>query len=314
MKNWKLLIVILITALSETAVAQTSAYRFLLNETSARSAAMAGSFVAMTDDPNLIFSNPAGLSTIENPERAASFGFLKNLLDVNAGYASVAIRWRDIGTIGAGIIYTNYGSFTRRDEVGNDLGSFGAGDFALLVGYSNEFAPEFFYGVNVRFIFSSIAGYHSTAAATDFGLLYLIPENGVALGASLTNLGAQLSTYAGVKERLPLDFSIGVAKQVEHLPLLLNLNFHQLNLESSSILGRFRAFTIGGEFTVSDAIRLRFGYDNARRGDLKIGATAGLAGFSIGAGILIERYRFDYAFSSLGKIGGLHRVNVTFGF
>jgi len=297
-----------------SAGAQTSAYRFLLNDASARAAALGGSFVAMTDDPNLVFVNPAGLHTLTGPDRAVSFGFFKNLLDVNAGYASGALHLYNGAVVGAGVIYTNYGSFSERDELGNELGSFSAGDFALIAGYADELSPGLSYGVNLRFIYSSIAGYRSTAAASDAGLLYVIPENGLTLGASLTNLGLQLSTYAGMKENLPLDFSVGVSKQVEHLPLLLNLNFRQLNVDESSFFRRFRRFAIGGEFTASDVFRLRFGFDNARRQDLKIGQSAGLAGFSVGAGVLVSGYRFDYAFTSLGKVGTLHRVNITLGF
>ena len=65
---------------------KTSLYEFLRNESSSRAAGLGGSFVSFANDPNVIFYNPAGLATVDL--RMASFGFLKHLMDVNAGYAS----------------------------------------------------------------------------------------------------------------------------------------------------------------------------------------------------------------------------------
>ena len=48
---------------------------------------------------------------------------------------------------------------------------------------------------------------------------------------------------------------------------------------------RFKAFTVGAEFTLSKVMKLRFGYDNERRSEFKIGTTAGIAGFNVGLGV-----------------------------
>ena len=76
-------------------------------------------------------------------------------------------------------------------------------------------------------------------------------------------------------------------------------------------MDRFRTFSFGTEFNLSKALRLRLGYDNSKRKDLKIGTTAGLAGFNIGLGALISGYNFDYAYSSLGPVGSLNRIGIT---
>jgi len=47
---------------------------------------------------------------------------------------------------------------------------------------------------------------------------------------------------------------------------------------------------------------------------LKIGNFAGLAGFAIGLGITVKDYQFNYAFSSMGQIGAMHRIGVTTNF
>ena len=294
------------------AAGTTTAFSFLRNDASARAAALAGSFITVADDPNTIFYNPAGLATIA--DRRASIGFFKQLMDINAGCASYSTDVEDIGRFGAGILYTNYGSFTETDAVGNTLGTFSANDLAVSFGYATSLEENVYVGAAVKFIYSGIAGYTSTAAAADLGVLYTIPDARVAVGGSIRNLGAQLSTYNGAREQLPLDVAIGASVVPKGLPLLLNVGFHRLADEASTIGERFRFFTVGGEFTLSRVLKLRVGFDNAKRKDFKIGSSADLAGFSAGAGILVSGYTIDYALSSLGKAGSLHRISVSTSF
>ena len=286
----------------------TTVFDFLRTDVGARAAAMAGSFVTMMDDPNTIFYNTAALGTLQTAKGSA--GFFKHLLDINSGSLSYGQAVQDIGTFGVGVIYTNYGSFTQTDEVGNITGSFNASDLAFDVGYSNTLEENLYYGVGAKFIYSSIAGYSSSALAGDFGLLYTIPDSKVTIGASIRNAGGQLSTYLGTREDLPLDLTVGASVVPKGLPLLLNVSFHKLNENTDRFWDRLLPFTVGGEFTASKSVFLRFGFNNEQRKDLKIGTTTGLEGFSAGIGIIISDYRFDYALSSLGSIGSLHRISI----
>lgn len=299
------------TALSQVSFAETNTiYSFLRNDVSPRAAALAGSFVTVTGDPNSIFYNPAALSTLETP--MGSIGFFKHLLDINSGYVSYSQSLEDLGSFGAGIIYTNYGTFDETDDLGNNLGNtFTASDFAFVLGYSNLLEDNLHYGANVKFIYSAIAGYKSTALAGDLGLLYSVPESKVTLGASIRNIGSQLKSYISTREDLPLDFVVGVSVIPRGLPLLLNVNFHKLNESQDTFGDRFASFTVGGEFTLSKVLQVRVGFDNEKRKDLKIGTTSGLAGFSGGVGINVTDYRVDYSLSSLGSIGDLHRISIS---
>jgi hypothetical protein len=303
------ILALILSATSSGFSESNTVYNFLRNDVSPRAAALAGSFVSITNDPNSIFYNPAALSTLEAP--MGSIGFFKHLLDINAGYVSYSEEFEDLGSFGAGILYTNYGTFEERDDLGNDLNrTFGASDFAVAVGYSNLLEENLHYGATVKFIYSTIAGYSSTGLAADFGLLYTVPESKVTLGLSIRNAGSQLSSYMSTSENLPLDFAVGASIVPRGLPLLLNVNFHKLNEDQENIGDRFRAFSVGGEFTLSRVLQARVGYDNEKRKDLKIGTSSGLAGFSGGVGITVSNYTVDYSLSSLGKIGELHRISV----
>ena len=283
-------------------------YDFLRLEAGARVAALNGTSVSLTDDPNLLFSNPGSLPTLSSP--SASAGFLKHLLDVNSGNLVYAQSIGEYGTVAGGIIFVDYGSFDETDESFNVLGSFGARDLALVGGWGTSLNEQTSVGASLKFIYSSIADYSSTGLALDLGVLYRIPEERITLGASILNLGTQLSTYAGTREILPLDIKIGVSIQPQHLPAVLSLNFHKLNEADDGFFSRFAAFSVGAEFLLSENIRLRAGYNNERRTDLKLGSSSGLAGFAFGGGIKVSDYLVDYAFTSYGSIGGLHRISL----
>jgi hypothetical protein len=310
MKKAGAILAVMSAILGAPAVAgSNTAFDFLRSDVSARPAALAGSFVSVANDPATLFYNPAALATLEAP--TGSVGFFKQLLDINTGYLTYGETFDDIGSFGAGIIYNNYGAFTETDELGTTLGSFNASDLALSLGYANALDSNLYYGAAIKFIYSSIAGYSSTALAGDVGLFYAIPGTKATLGVSVRNIGTQLSTYLGTSENLPLDVTVGAGVVPKGLPLLLNLNFHKLNESTDTFIERFRAFSVGGEFTLSKTLLLRIGYDNDKRRDLKIGTSTGLAGFSAGIGVTVKEYRFDYAASSLGKVGTLHRISIS---
>ncbi|MBW7887528.1 MAG: type IX secretion system protein PorQ [Bacteroidetes bacterium] len=285
------------------------AYNFLRNDVSARASAMGGSFVSMTNDPNLLFYNPAGLATITNQQ--ISLGYTKFLLDIHLGSLAYANELSDIGMLGIGVNYVNYGSFDGRNDLGIETGTFNAGDAAFSLSLARTYEENLYYGITAKIIHSSIEQYSSSALGFDFGILYSIPgDNPITLGAALTNAGTQLSAFDTQKESLPLELRIGGTIKPQHLPLLLNLNFTKLTEAQSNFINHFSSFTLGGEFTASKTLRFRFGYSNEKRKELKIGTSAGLTGFSFGGGLVLNSIRIDYAFNSLGKIGSLNRITV----
>ncbi len=307
MKN-RLLFLLLPLFLIQTSFSQ-NIYEFLELDNSARAGALAGSFVSNNDDPNVIFYNPAGIGLLT--ESPISFSYLKHLLDINLTSLAYSTEIQGIGRIGAAIKYINYGDFVEANDDGEKTGNFSAGEVAFVLGYANTLDENFYYGINGKVIYSSIAGYSSTGIAADLGLHYTIPDDEFDVGFAILNAGSQLSEYGSTKESLPLDIVIGASKRLAHLPLRLSLDFHKLNEKRDDFGSKFRAFTVGAEFTLSKALRLRLGYDNEKRKDLKIGTTSGVAGLNIGVGLVISKYVFDYGFSSMGLVGGLHRVSIS---
>ena len=285
-----------------------STYDFLRLDLSARAGALAGSFVTNDDDPDVIFYNPAGLDMLDG--QPVSFSFVKHLLDINLASLSYSQNFEGIGRFGAAVKYINYGTFTGANADGVKTKDFGAGEVAFIVGYSNALDQNFYYGVNVKYIYSGIENYSSSAIAGDIGLHYAVPSALFDVGFAVLNMGSQLTSFIDTRESLPLDVVFGISKKLENLPVRLSLDFHKLNEQRDDFAQRLKAFTVGAEFNLSKVLRLRFGYDNEKRSELKVGTTAGIAGFNAGFGFAVSGYTFDYGFSSMGTIGALHRVSI----
>jgi len=301
--------IILIIALLSSNLFSQSAFEFLKLDASARSAAIGGAFVSNVDDPNSIFYNPSSIQFVE--PNSVSFGYLKHLLDVNSGFASYTTKIKGVGKVGFGLMYTNYGSFDELDEFGNASGSFSAGDLGLVANYSGMVRENLSYGVNVKLIYSSIYNVNSVAFAGDFGLLYYDAPKQFSAGISILNVGSQLKAYYNSKEKLPVDVRLGMSKKLEHTPFRLYLEFTKLNQSNGGRFSDFSNFILGGEIYTSSALTLRFGFNNEKRKEFKVGTTTGTEGFNLGLGINLSGYKFDYALSSFGKIGLLHRINLT---
>lgn len=286
-------------------------YNFLKLDVSARANALAGSYISATNDVNSIFYNPAGMSTLTGTQAAA--GFYKYLLDINAGIISYGQRYKDAGYFGGAIRYINYGSFEKFDEESNSVGTFSANEMALSLGYSNVYKNNFHYGVNLKFIYSGIDVYSSTALAGDFGIMYILPETQWNFALSLLNAGFQLSQYNNTTEDLPLDLRIGLSKKLEHLPLTVRFEFDDLTDDTGDFIDRFKNLSVGGEFDFSENVKFRIGYDNGQRVNLETGSSLGLAGFSTGIGFkFLDDYTVDYAFNSLGNVGTTNTIDIHF--
>ncbi len=310
----KILYSFLITVLSfvaiESAHAGTTGFDFLRTPVGARASAMGGAFVAMPGDVYDLFYNPSGLSFIHQPIRA--FSYLKHVLDFQSGSVAAVQPLQKIGKIGAGIQYFNYGSFDKTDQNGNKTGTFGASNIAVNVAYANSlFGDEassgglsnFHYGMAVKFIFSKIAEYSSTAMAADFGFTYETPIQNLVVAGGVFNVGKSFSPFIQTKESLPLNYRLGFSKILAHLPL-------QLSVEGYKYQGENYGFAFGGEFTITQNFFLRFGYNSIGK-DQKLGISNDkFSGLSFGTGFIWKSYHLDYGFTSSGAIGSLNRLSI----
>ena len=306
-----LMLILGILAGSLSAGAATSGFEFLRVDLNPRSSAMGGAFIAMRGDIAGIQHNPAGMAFTN--EQQFTFSYINYLLDIGGGQAGYSRRLSGLGQISAVISYLDYGDFTETDEFANPTGnSFSASDLVFAISYADNLETYFSYGVSLKYIHSKIDLYTSGALALDFGLIYDAPfEDDLYFGISLLNVGHATSAFVETEEDLPLSLRLGVTKKLAHLPLELNFALNDLNVNEGSFADRLSKFSIGGEFTISQVIRLRLGYNNEVHKGLDTGTGAGFSGVSLGFGIYYDKYRFDYGFSSFGDLGSTHRVGLS---
>ena len=290
-------------------------FAFLRLEPSARAAALGGSFSAVYGgDVNVLFYNPAGLD--ESTHGALSLSYLNHLSDLNAGAAAYARHVDGVGTLGGGLRFLSYGELEEADETGERTGTFGATDVALTLGGARASGERLRYGASVHAVLSTIDVYRGSALAVDVGSLYAIPDQRLALSASVNNLGVTLSSLGASRDRLPVDVRLGVAKRLRYLPLLLSVtgyNLHDVGdrpEDATALDAALRHVALGGELQLSDAFHLRVGYNHRRHQELKVSSRLDLAGVGLGFGVEVAGFGFDYAFNSWSTLGGLHQFTL----
>jgi hypothetical protein len=280
-------------------------FAFLRTPVGARPAAMGASFLAVSRDPHAIYYNPAGLANV--PTRTGAFGYLNHILDIQSFFGAY-IHPHAHGSFGIAINYADYGEFTRTDELGVENGSFGASTLVAYLSYSQLRAERLLFGVNLKLIRAQLDQFTSDGFALDLGFIYQSTiMNNLTFAGGVFNLGKQRSAFIKTKERLPLNFQIGVSKKLAHLPLLYSLTLLKYQEEDF----RLRA---GGEFMLSKGLFMRLGYDTVGS-DQKVGTSADrLAGISFGLGLTIHDYTLDYSLSSFGEVGSLNRLSFSMTF
>jgi hypothetical protein len=283
---------------------------------SPRAAALGNTFVAMPNDPNTIFSNPAALSSIvvtdSDRMNDISVSYTHYVLDINEGAFvyehPVPENVLFAGNFAAGVQYFDGGTSTQADATGNTLGTFNTEDVAFLLAYSSTASNGLHYGATAKVVSSSlvsgssIQNYGATWIAADLGLYYEWAKEHMTFGLSALNLGSELSKYDSVGEPVGPDVQFGATIKPEHLPLTLGLDFHNLtrNLEGHNLFYAFDDFSLGAEFVMGKVVRLRFGYENELRHELDVPTGNGFGGFSGGIGLQIKRYDIDFAIDDEG--------------
>ena len=270
---------------------------------------MGNAITTLRNDVSTIFVNPAGLAYNETEQ----FGipYTRYLLDINGGYIAYAKPVDSVGVLGASIVYIDYGTFKETDEFAEETGaSFSPTDLALTLSWADHFENNISYGVNVKYIYSQIQDYNASAVAVDLGLVWdaSVYQKDLFVGFSITNIGTNFEYYSDIQEPLPISTRLGVSKILEHLPLELAVSLIDIH-EEQNFADIFRNFAVGGEFRLSESLRLRLGYNNRKHQDLSATNESEFGGVSGGLGIYFGNYRFDYAYSNYNLLGNTH----TFG-
>lgn len=313
-------------------------YSFLNLTPSARVAALGGSIIPVADDDvSLVMMNPGALRPqMHNKLSVSTALYYAGINFGYVGYAHHVEKWQT--TIAGGIQYISYGEMERMSIQGMGQGRFKAGEYAVYLSASRQY-KRINYGATLKFITSSLEQYSSTGLAVDLGATYVDSTGRFMAGAVIRNAGVQLSTYTpDNQEPLPLNISVGVARQLEHLPVRFVAVFHNLqqfdiryddpavetqqNFLGIDSLGGEREKTyladkiarhaiVSAEFLLGKNLRFRVGYNHMRRQELKLPTRAGTTGFSLGFGLRISKLHLDYSMARYHMAGASHQFTLA---
>ena len=264
---------------------------------SARPLGMGRAFVAVAEDGDTIFANPAGLATINGPK----FSSMRTSLLGEIDYLVVGGAYPlGPGAIGVGLVTTSTGGITLTGATGSLEGTGEWWDNVAVLSYGLQ-VNSLSLGAGLKYFTSGgqgssvISNGGGTGFDLDLGLLY--PANDlITIGANLQNilpasLGGKVVRPNGISDGIPARGKIGTKLAILRDDGIIKTGrrlFGNLDYDSPLTGGQSGAVRLGLEFWPTANLALRAGSDN---NDL----TAGL-------GLRYYGFDFDYAYHPFTNI------------
>lgn len=285
-----------------------SAFNFLRLPYSSRAAALGGSNISVVDDDlSLSMHNPALLINAADKTIDLSFMTYMSGSKVAGAAFNKTFGERSAGAVAAR--YVDYGKFDGYTQDNIFTGTFRAMDMELSVMYSYLFGERWSGGVAGKFIYSQYESLNSLAIGVDLGINYYNPENDFSASLAIKNLGGQVMTFEEEHEIMPIDIQLGITKRLAHAPILLSVTLTDLHRwrstdfynadGSKDNFGQLlmKHIVLGADILIGDNFYASVGYNYRMSKELSTGR--GLSGFSLGAGLHINRIKFGASFSQL---------------
>jgi hypothetical protein len=299
-KQLSLVALLLAAAIAPVAHAAPSGFAFLEVPAGARASALSGAFATLGEGVEAGFWNPAGLAAVKGVEiSGAHFESFQNLR-----HDQFAVAREMLGGGLAGSLRAFYSEpITARDELGNEIGTFGGNDLEFGLSYGRPLAEAFRIGGGVRLLHERIADLSTDSYAFAAGATWQSTAHpGLRLAAMADHLGPDANfTFAdgpGQPIPMPMAFQGGASYRFA----LGGTASLAAALEGRMVRGRPTVGMLGGELTHRSGAALRIGTrmnDDASR-------------FSAGAGYTMGSLRLDYAFVADDQdIGDSHRFSFT---
>lgn len=302
-------------------------YQILQTINSARIGALGGNAIAVKDgDLNLGLVAPSLLDSIASQQLI--FGFTRFFGEANITQAGYAHHFREIGTVSLSIQNLGYGEFERTDAAGVKTGNFHAGEYIVQGGIGRELDKNFSLGANLKYIFSQLEEYKSSAMAVDLASTYQSIDREFTATLLVKNIGRSISSYTSYeKEELPFEIQLGISKKLSKAPIRLSLigeNLQTWNLtpatneppkidpltglEIEDKSGGFgdnlaRHLVFNAEILITQNVNIRLGYNYNRRQQLKIEERPGGAGITFGMGVRIAKLHLSYGRATYSLAG-----------
>ena len=329
---------------SQYAGGGSSSFQFMDLPVSSRMAALGGSNVSIRDgEISMAMSNPALLGVMTDNVLSLNFAYYlpgtafgSVLYGHNFGRSSIEKHPEEPDKpnyFAVGLHYLDYGKMSYADEFGIRGGSFSARDILIDVMYARQLNTYLSIGVTLKPIMSFYESYSAFALGADVGLHFQLPDTAFQMGLSLQNIGWQLKGFytnegGQVREILPLNLQLGFNYRFKHAPIRLGMTIHNI-----------QRWNLGYEFTnvpkdinpaipwydmlfrhtiffldivpKSDRFYLSLSYNHRRRAELSLQDQRSLAGFAIGVGVRIYKFRLGFTTYQATKSNFTYQVSLS---
>jgi long-subunit fatty acid transport protein len=276
-----------------------------------RAIAMGQAFVAVADDANAIYWNPAGLNQLGGTHITAQYA--SYLSTETYDFLAAATKLGNNAAVGVGAKIVSAGPPEQaNDSNGNPIQgeflTYNYMDIDLAAAYRLSY--YFDVGLTAKYIDKSLVGTSASTFAVDIGVLYKTPIPHFTAGLDIQNLGPGIK-FDQVTDPLPFNVKVGVAYRMfdDNFTTAFDMNFPNDNAISASL---------GGEYWYKDTLVGRFGYQFQGSIDQNQVGIGGKAGLYLGAGIKVAAFKdfigFDYAWTDDGLLGAENLFALDFYF
>lgn len=285
-----------------------NSYEFLNVPANARLAGLGGVNVSLANrDVNFFLSNPALVT--DSLAGFASAGYTFYVGDIGQAAFAYTHDFKRLGAISFGVQHLSYGEIEGYDPSGAEIGTFKSGETALVISKSHT-VSVFTLGVSIKGVFSSIAGYRSSALLADIGGTFKHPKEDLIIGLVIKNFGVVLSEYSESSDtQIPFDVQAGVTFKPKHMPLRFSLTAYNLAYpgnaydnpnDSEEDIGTMskimQHINFGAEILLHKNVNVLLGYNVLKQTEFKTDNQG--AGITFGAAIKVKS--FDIALSRSG--------------
>jgi hypothetical protein len=297
-----------------------SSAHFLKIGVGARSIGMGESYVAVADDIEALYWNPAGITLFNRP--TAFFSHAQWVVDVQMEYAGFAFNLGSANSFGVAVTYLHTEDMKETTEL-QPFGtgrSFSFGDFLAAFTYGRKMTDKFSFGLTVKYMYENIADITMSGLLFDLGTHYNTGWKSTRFAVALSHFGPDLQP-SGTTQYINLDnevvkisdfqsfapptvFRIGVAGELvdnaaHRITTSVQLNHPNDNAEN---------INLGMEYWWNRTIALRIGYKTAQVEE------SFSAGFGLHFPITMADFKLDYAYTNFGRLGTVNRFAIQLQF
>jgi hypothetical protein len=289
-----------------------TAYNFLRLPVSAHVAALGGENISLNeDDATLVFHNPALMNFVA--DKTINLNYMTYMEGAKTASAAFVKGIGERASWGVTGQYMDYGKMKQTTYDNIEIGEFSAKDICIGGAFAYALTEKISGGITAKFITSSIADYHSIGVGVDLGLNYTDSIGDLSISIAAKNLGGQVKAYDEEFEKIPFDLQVGVTKRLTNSPFRFSATLSRLNNWDQGLI---KHLAVGADVLLSETIYLAAGYNFRRAHEMKItdddGASAHGAGFSLGAGIGLERFKLHIGYGKYHVSANSLLINVSY--